>query len=473
MCGKRHPYQCKYKVGITESGILKALELHLFCNKGAALDWGGPWLHLAFNTIDNCYKTENFYVDGRVCRTNIPTNTSTRAPGWAQAIFFMEHIMEHIATHCNIPPDVVKTRNFYKPGDETPYHQPVTNYPIPRMWEEIQGNANYKNRLAAVETFNTRNRWTKRGISMVPVKFGVSWAGGWFGSLVNIYSDGSVWVSTGGIEMGQGLNTKVAQAAAMILEVPVERITVYVASTATQPNVSATQGSVGSELSAKATMQACKILRDRLEPIRRQTAEPRTWERVIERAYNAGVHLQASAFTNPNPPNCGPYHYNSHIVACTEVELDVLTGEIQIIRSDILYDCGISMNPAIDVGQIEGGFVQGLGWHLTEDIVYEPDGTLLTNGTWEYKPPSSKDIPIQLNVKLLKNSTDENCVLSAKAVGEPPLTVSCVALFAVQHAISAARQNTNNSDYFELDSPATVDRIQTKCLIDDKQFILA
>jgi xanthine dehydrogenase/oxidase len=471
MIGKRHPFTCKYKVGFSDEGRMKALEMHLFCNKGAALDWGGAPITIAFQNIDNCYKVDNFYVDAKTCKTNLPPNTSTRAPGWVQAIFFMEHIVEHIATYLNITPDVVKRSNFYQSGDITPTKQHLVAFTIPKLWEDIQISADYQNRLATVQEHNRNNRWTKRGMSLVPVKFGVLWSHGWFGTLVNIYSDGTIAISTGGIEMGQGLNTKVTQAAAMALGVPMDLITVHVASTLTQPNVTATQGSIGSELSVKATLEACKILKQRLEPIRNRIDNP-TWKRVIQEAYNSGVYLQASSWTNPPPSPNGHSQYNTHGVACVEVEVDVLTGEIQIIRADIHFDCGISMNPAIDIGQIEGGFVMGLGMHLTEEIIYNPDGVLLTSSTWEYKPPLSKDIPIEFNVRLLKNATNENCVLSAKAVGEPPITMSCAGLFAVQHAIAEARCEIKKSGYFELDSPATVDKIQRTCEVDVSQFTL-
>jgi len=207
-------------------------------------------------------------------------------------------------------------------------------------------------------------------------------------------------------------------------------------------------------------------------PLEKTLKNPQ-WADLIMAAYNAGVNLQGAGHVDPPPAPNGPNNYNSYGVGCLEVELDVLTGEIQIIRSDIFFDCGISMNPAIDIGQVEGAFVQGLGLHLTEDIIYSPSGELITNGTWEYKPPSSKDIPIQMNVTLLKNSVNANGVLSSKAVGEPPLTMACVGLLAVQHAIAAARSNIGKSGYFELNSPATVDKIQTGCLVDDSQFTLS
>jgi len=289
--------------------------------------------------------------------------------------------------------------------------------------------------------------------------------------MVSIYMDGTISISPGGIEMGQGLNTKVAQATSMALGVPMDLITLQVSSTATNPNSMTTGGSIGSELSVSATLDACKILNQRLYPLRKTLGNP-TWAQLITAAYNAGVQLYASGFSNPQPSPNGPNQYNSYGVVCLEVELDVLTGEIQIVRSDVLFDCGISMNPAIDLGQIEGGFVQGLGLHLTEDILYTEDGQPVCDGTWEYKPPSSKDIPIQFNVTLLKNSQNAQGLLSSKAVGEPPLCMAAVGLFAVQHAVAAARNDISHREYFELDSPATVDHTQQSCLVDISQFVI-
>jgi len=344
---------------------------------------------------------------------------------------------------------------------------------IPEMWYQIQNTADYQKRLQAINTYNMNNRWTKRGISLVPVKFGVYWAGNPMGSVVNIYSDGTVTVAHSGIEMGQGIHTKAIQACAMSLGIPMSLITVVPTSTSAVPNAGASGGSVTSEFIVQATLLACAILNGRLEPVRKAVGNSASWETLISTAVGMGVDLGAKGWFNPGLSPNGPQQYQSFGVNCTEVEIDVLTGEIQILRSDILFDCGISMNPAIDIGQIEGAFVMGLGYHLTEEMIYgtaNNPGELVTDGTWEYKVPSSKDIPIDFRVTLLKNSYNTFGVLGSKVVGEPPLIMSCSALFAAKHAITSARSDAGTTGYFGYNSPSTIDNIQQNCLVQISQF---
>jgi xanthine dehydrogenase/oxidase len=289
---------------------------------------------------------------------------------------------------------------------------------------------------------------------------------------VSILLDGTVTISHGGIEMGQGINTKVAQAAAMSLGINLDQIVIQSTSTSIVPNVSPTGGSITSELCVKATLKACDILNDRLAPFRSQ-GNP-TWEQLVQAALMAGVDLNAKGYVfPPNSPN-GPQQYSSTGACCAEVLVDVLTGELEILKTDILFDCGVSMNPAIDIGQVEGGFIQGMGMHLTEDLLIDNDtGRIVSNGTWEYKPPCSLDIPIEFNVTLLKNSGNPLGILRSKAVGEPPLCMACCVLFAIQNAVSSARSDANTTGYFDFNSPSTVDVIQQACLVNIKQMTLS
>jgi len=384
----------------------------------------------------------------------------------------MEHIVEHVAAYLQLPPDVVKAVNYYKDGQVTPYGQTIVKFNIPSIVSQVKQSADYDKKIKAMRSYNASNRWTKRGVALVPIKFGVYWQGINQGSLVNIYSDGSITVSHSGTEMGQGIDTKIVQAIAMELGAPLGSISVLPRSTAIIPNAQATGGSVGSEMCVKASLLACQQLNDRLQPSRTKLGPNATWLQIITDALASGVNLGATGYICPPASGLGPQQYNSYGAAIAEVHLDVLTGEVQILHAEILEDCGVSMNPAIDIGQAEGAFVQGLGLHLTEEVIFDSTGVLITNGTWEYKPPSAMDIPIHMNVSLLKNSANQRGVLGSKAVGEPPLCLSCVVVFALYQAVAAARSDIGMSGYFQLDSPCTVEKVQAACLVDPSQFKL-
>jgi len=316
---------------------------------------------------------------------------------------------------------------------------------------------------------------------LVPLKYGITWAAR-YGCDVNIYIDGTVGIIHSGIESGQGINTKVAQCAALTLGIPIELITVDTTSTISTPNADPTGGSITSGLNSKAVMEACDTLNKRLAPLRAllkgqgnigKSATPEelkaSWQELIFKAYNAGVELKASSWVNWSGNE--PFTYNSYGVACTEVLVDVLTGETQILQTDILFDCGISLNPAVDIGQVEGAFVMGIGYYLTEHIEYSLSGDLISDGTWEYKPPSQKDIPIVFNVALLKDAPNPVGVLKSKASGEPPLCMSCSVFFAVKHAIAAARADLQEAPTFALDPPALVNKVQQCCGVDQSKLV--
>jgi len=467
--GKRNPFLCNYKVGFDANGKLQAVKVELYVDGGAAYDANNGTAIAALFCVDNCYYSPTAYYDSKICKTNTPPNTSMRGPGWVPAVFFMEHMMEQIAKFLNKNPDDIKQLNFYNTGQMTPYRQKLLDFNVPTIWDQLKKSCDYDNRLNQVQQFNANNRWNKKGISLVPVKFGVYWSAIQMGALINVYTDGTVSVSHSGTEIGQGINTKVAQTTAMMLGIDLSQISILDSGTLTVPNAQATGGSVTSELCSQAVMSACQTINQRLAPYRTSGA---TWQQAVSAAISAGVDLQAKGWVNPGNSDLGPQQYSSYGATCLESQIDVLTGEIQILRTDILFDCGVSMNPAIDIGQVEGAFVQGLGYYLTETIDYDKDGVLTTNGTWEYKPPSAYDIPIDFRVALLKNSSNPFGVLNSKAVGEPPLCMSCSVVFAAQHAIYAARSDIGNTNSFTLDAPATVEQIQQNCLVDISQFSL-
>jgi len=382
----------------------------------------------------------------------------------------MEYVLEHISSFLQADPDQIRELNFYKQNQTTPYGQELTYYNIPTMWETFKINCDYENRFAAVQQYNATNRWTKKGISMITVKFGLGWQGNNFGLMLNVYPDGTVNVNHGGIELGQGIDTKVAQVVAYELGIPMSSIVVTSANSQIVPNNSSTGGSVTSGLCSLAAIEACTLMNQKLAPVRQQLPAGSSWVDVVSAAIGDGIDLQTKGWVNPGPSPTGPWQYNSFAVACSEVLLDVLTGEYQIIRSDILFDCGISLNPAVDIGQVEGAYIQGIGLFMQEQIILDAEGNLITDGTWEYKPPCSQDIPIDFRVTLLKNAPNPYGVLSSKASGEPPLAAATCVFTAVRKAVQTARTQVGNTQVALYDAPATVETIQTNCLLNINQF---
>jgi len=309
-------------------------------------------------------------------------------------------------------------------------------------------------------------------LSLVPLKFGIDWAGAHYGCQVSIYwNDGSVAISHGGVEVGQGINTKVAQVCAYTLGIPMELIKVLPTNSLVAANGITTGGSITSENCCAGVIECCKVLKDRMAPIKQTMKDP-SWVDLINKCYGAGIDLSARFWTDPKQKT--PLIYYSYGATIAEVDFDVLTGEHQLTRVDILFDCGESTNPALDVGQVEGAFVMGLGYWLTEQCRYDPDtGALVTDSTWEYKPPSSKDIPVDFRVNFVKKNPNPRGVLGAKACGEPPMCMSCSALFALKRAIESARRDTGVDNFFPLHGPATVEACQLLCLNNMTQFVLA
>jgi len=328
---------------------------------------------------------------------------------------------------------------------------------ILRLINEINTNADYEKRKSEVAEFNKVNRWVKRGLSAVPMKYPQHFFSMAYPSYVAIYHvDGTVAVSSGGIEMGQGLNTKAAQSAAYTLKIPMDKIKVKPTNNTVSPNAIASGGAVTSELIAWATAQACKILLERLAPFREKLGSDGSWEDVVKAAHAAGVDLRAGYL-----PKAGDARqYDIWGLNLTEVELDVLTGEHKIVRVDFIEDVGKSMSPEVDIGQVEGSLVFGLGLWTKERLEYDPEsGELLTANTWEYKPPLPKDIPEDLRVTLLTDTVNEIGIHGSKAVGEPPLCISVAVVFALKQAIDSARADAGILDHYQMETPLTPENI--------------
>jgi xanthine dehydrogenase/oxidase len=479
--GGRHPFMGRYKVGFTNTGKILALQVELFANGGHSLDLSMGVIDRALFHVTNTYRVPNVRAVGHICKTNTPSNTAFRGFGAPQSMIICETWLDRVAKHLNMSQTVVRDLNFIKSGDITYYGQTMEDCHNVRIWKELLEISKYEERLAQVKKFNETSRWKKRGVYCVPTQYGMSFTVKHLNqanAMVHVYMDGSVSVTHAGCEMGQGLHTKMIQIAANELGVPIDKI--YIADTSTDrvANGAPTAASVTSDLNGMAVLLACRELRRTLEPLRRQLGGEATWQQIARAAWMERLPLTAHGhYATPDlhfdwQVGTGrPFNYYNHGAACSEVEVDVLTGDFQILRTDIVMDVGNSINPAIDVGQIEGAFVQGLGLFTLEEVVTFADGRMFTRGPSTYKIPGFKDIPLEFNVHLLKDVPNPRAVHSSKGVGEPPLFLAASVFFAIKDAVAAARNETQRPTWFPLNSPATCERIRMSSKDDfTKQF---
>ncbi|ETV99329.1 hypothetical protein H310_08056 [Aphanomyces invadans] len=450
----------EYHVGFDNDGHLLALDLTFHFAMGAFA--GGDNCGECFMAIlwsDGAYHVPSFRARGYMYLSNTPTCTSVRAPGVPNSVMLLEMVIEHVAQTLQLPVEWVQKRNFVKDNDRTPYGQMLKNVTLGRIWTKLHESANVARRREAHLYFNSQNKWKKKGLAVTPVKYGIGTSGLKYGATVSIFhGDGSVVVSHGGCEIGQGIDTKAAQMAAYMLKIPLTKIRLQPTSTGLIPNSDATGGSSTSESIARSVQAACATLMTRLEPVRAKLPQDASWEVLIQRAHDEGVQLFAGEQPNVVAPPGQQFDYFVYAAACSEVEVDILTGELNVLRTDVMYDCGKSFNPLIDIGQIEGAFVMALGLFFQESVEYDAHGQLVTSGTWEYKIPSHKDIPEILNVTLLDKAENPQGVMSSKAVGEPPFQLVNSVYFALKHALYHSRLERNVLGFFQLDMPATVDR---------------
>ncbi|CAG5117383.1 unnamed protein product [Candidula unifasciata] len=463
MLGKRTPYYAEYQVGSDVTGKLTGVIITLYGDEG----WGLTDVESSMfvqDWFDNAYYCPNWLFTPIPLKTNKPVNTGCRAPGSAPFIFVMESIMEHLAKSLQLDPLAVKQLNLYTSGQKDPAGMVLNYVTIGEIVTQLKADINYNQRIQAVNDFNKANRWKKRGLAVMPMRFAIMWSGSQFNSHVIIHhGDGSVSVAHGGIDVGQGINTKIIQVCAYELGIPMSKIRVKKSSSTINANSYTTGGSITTELCCIGVIESCRILKDRMAPVKAAMGGNPSWEDLVARCYQLMVNLTASYVTHQNDPFAA--HYSSYSATCAEAELDVLTGQYQLRQLDMLYDCGDSMNPELDIGQVEGGFAMGLGYFLQEDLKYDPKtGEVLTAGTWDYKPPLPKDLPMNLNFKFLKKTPNPIGVLGSKAVGEPPLVTAAACLFAIKHAVEAARAETAQDTFFSLSAPATVDKVQALCL---------
>uniref|UniRef100_A0A3Q2SQ84 Xanthine dehydrogenase n=1 Tax=Fundulus heteroclitus TaxID=8078 RepID=A0A3Q2SQ84_FUNHE len=468
--GGRHPFYGKYKVGFLQTGKVVALDVTFYSNAGNSMDLS----QRALFHMENSYSIPNVHGQGFICRTNLPSNTAFRGFGGPQGLMVAEAWITDVAHCLGLCLFILQVRrlNLYLEGESTPYNQILHGVTLDRCWDECLSRSEYERRRAAADLFNRQNRWTKRGLAVVPTKFGIAFTATFLnqaGALVHIYRDGSVLLTHGGTEMGQGLHTKMVQVASRVLGIPCARIYVSETSTNTVANTSPTAASASSDLNGAAVLNACQTLLKRLEPYRTQNPKG-SWEDWVMAAYLDRVNLSANGFYRT--PDLGydfdtnsgrVFNYYSYGVACSEVEIDCLTGTHKNLSTTIVMDVGHSLNPAIDVGQVEGGFMQGLGLFTLEELHYSPRGVLLTRGPGSYKIPAFGDIPTQLTVSLLRDAPNDKAIFASKAVGEPPLFLASSVFYAIKDAVRAARAESGMTGPFRLDSPASAERIRTAC----------
>lgn len=464
--GKRHPFRNRYRVGFKSTGEIVGLEIDLYSDGGAFADLSPAVMARAMTHAENAYYVPDIEIRGTVCRTNNPPNTAFRGFGGPQGVATMENIIEEIAMTLGLDALDVRRTNLYgiETRNVTPYAQVVANNTLPRLFDELEERCDYRARMDAIRTFNATSQTHLRGLSMTAVKFGISFNTKFLNqanALVNIYLDGSVQVSTGATEMGQGVNTKIAQLVADTLRAPLERVVVMQTSTEKNNNTSATAASSAADLNGSAAVDACSRIRARLDDVERRHGGGLTWPQLVQLGYRERVSLGERGFyATPRldwdwtSGRGTPFLYFTMGAGCSEVEIDRFTGELVVLRSDVLMDIGRPINPGVDRGQLVGGFIQGLGWVTTEDLRYDTEGVLLSHSPTTYKIPNVNDVPKVLNIDWIDVTNPIN-VAGSKAVGEPPLLMAISAWTAVKHALSFL----TNGELARLRLPATGEEI--------------
>src|SRR5712691_2991187 len=485
--GKRHPFLIRYDVGFDREGHILALDLTLAANGGSVADHTPAVLTRALCHADNCYFLPHVRFRGLACKTNTVSNTAFRGYGGPQGMLAIEAIVEAIARQLGLAVETVRRRNFYGVGrnDVTPYGMTVEDNIIERVVDELERTVDLAQWRRDIATFNRQNPVVKKGLATMPVKFGISFNRPTLnqaGALVHVYTDGSVALNQGGTEMGQGLFIKVAQVVAETFAIDLDHVRVSATSTAKIPNTSATAASSGSDLNGMAALNAAEQIKARMTAVaaehfavpageiafasnrvyagNRSLSFPKlaamTWEKRV--SLSAAGFYRTPKINWDFASNTGrPFYYFVYGAAAAEVAVDTLTGESRVMRAELIQDCGRSLNPAIDLGQIEGAFVQGMGWLTTEELWWDADGRLRTHGPSTYKIPGSRDVPPVFNARILADAPNrEATIFHSKAVGEPPLMLAISVWLAIRDAVASL------ADYRvapRLDAPATPERV--------------
>ncbi|WP_409278217.1 xanthine dehydrogenase molybdopterin binding subunit [Pseudomonas defluvii] len=491
MTGKRHPFYVEYDVGFDDRGRLQGINFELAGNCGCSPDLSASIVDRAMFHADNAYYLGDATINGHRCKTNTASNTAYRGFGGPQGMVAIEEVMDRIARHLALDPLAVRKANYYGKTERnvTHYHQTVEHNMLEEITAELEASSDYAERRESIRRYNANSPILKKGLALTPVKFGISFTASFLnqaGALIHLYTDGSIHLNHGGTEMGQGLNTKVAQVVAEVFQVDISRIQITATNTDKVPNTSPTAASSGADLNGKAAQNAAEILKQRLVEFAarqykvsaedvvfhnghvRVRDEILTFDALVQQAYFAQVSLSSTGFYKTpkiyydrSQARGRPFYYYAFGAACAEVIVDTLTGEYKVLRTDILHDVGASLNPAIDIGQVEGGFVQGMGWLTTEELVWNAKGKLMTSGPASYKIPAVADMPIDLRVRLVENRKNpEDTVFHSKAVGEPPFMLGIAVWCAIKDAVASL------ADYREqplIDAPATPERVLWGC----------
>jgi xanthine dehydrogenase large subunit len=469
MTGKRHDFRVDWSLGHDGAGRVQAIDVTFLARCGYSAD-----LSLGVNDrtmfhADNSYELPNARIYSRRMLTDTVSNTAFRGFGGPQGMVFIEHAMDALAISLGEDPLDVRKANFYpKTGGTTPYGMPVDDNILHELVADLEATSDYRARRADIDAFNAASRILKKGIALTPLKFGISFTLPHLnqaGALVHVYSDGSIMVNHGGTEMGQGLYLKVAQVVAEEFGVSLDRIKITATTTAKVPNTSPTAASSGSDLNGMAARNAAAAIRTRMAGIAAEKfgvavddvmfRDNRVWganqsmsfDELAKTAYLSRIHLsEAGYYATPGitwdraQKTGRPFFYFAYGAACSEVIVDTLTGEMKVTRVDILHDVGHSLNPAIDIGQIEGGFVQGMGWLTTEELVYDTDGRLRTHAPSTYKIPTASDVPEHFTTRLFESGGNRaETIYRSKAVGEPPVMLAISVFSAITHAIASLR----------------------------------
>ena len=484
--GKRHGFEFDYEVGFDEAGLIQGASIEMAAQAGFSADLTGPVVTRAVCHFDNAYYLGDVAIDAFSVKTNTQSNTAFRGFGGPQGAIAIEYIIDDIARTLGKDPQAVRKLNFYgqKTGNTTPYGQTVEDNVIHELVAELEQSSDYYARREAVAAFNRDSPVLRKGLALTPVKFGISFNVVHFnqaGALVHIYTDGSVLVNHGGTEMGQGLHTKVSQVVALELGIDIELVRATANDTSKVANTSATAASTGSDLNGKAAQDAARQIRNRLAEFVATRFEVTAAEiifannivscgdkqisfrELVVQAYENRVQLWSDGFYKTPGLNWdrdkmqgSPFYYFAYGAAVSEVVIDTLTGEFRLLQADILHDAGNSINPAIDIGQVEGAYIQGMGWLTSEELCWNEQGRLTTHAPSTYKIPTITDCPAKFTTRLYQNHNVRDTILRSKAVGEPPLLLPFSVFFAIRDAIASLADNRINPP---LRAPATPEAI--------------
>lgn len=486
--GKRHPFKSNWQVGFDADGKIEAWDIELMCNGGAYADLSIAILERAMFHAENIYHIPNTRIRGRACRTNLPPNTAFRGFGGPQGIFVIESVIEEIAAYLGKDPLEIRKLNAYHDGDKAPYGQTITEASARNMLKLVAENAGYTEMREEIDAHNKKNKILKQGLGIMPVKFGISFTTAFLNqgsALIWIYIDGSVSVSTGGIEMGQELNSKVALVVAKVLGLPFEQIRVESSHTQRTGNASPTAASTGSDINGNAARIAAERLKNNLTPIAIMLLKERfgvdipepvfedgkvsapdkseyaiNFKELVQRAHmervalgSYGYYATPDLYFDRDMGKGHPFHYFVYGAAIARVEINTLSGEHRLISTHIVHENGQSLHPEIDKGQVMGAFIQGMGWCTMEELVVDAKGRYLSGNPSTYKIPGIRDLPEYLDLQLIPARSREASVFGSKAVGEPPFIYGMAVFFALQDALRASRSGA------KLHFPATPESI--------------